>query len=78
MLQDVIGEEACVYVLGQELSELEDELVLHHLQLNLPFVQINDYNVDEFLLFHFHSGFLWHWLGSWLCFNLCLFNCIYY
>ena len=46
MLQEIIGEEASVNMLCEELPKFDDELILNHLELDFSLVQINDLDVD--------------------------------
>jgi len=38
MLEEIIGEEACVDMLSQEFSQLDNELILNHLEFDLSFI----------------------------------------
>lgn len=47
VLEVVVGEEACVDMLREEFSQLEDHLVLDHLELDLSLVQVDYHYVHQ-------------------------------
>jgi hypothetical protein len=71
MLEVIIREEAGVDMLSQEFSQLDDEFILNHFELNFSFIQINNLDVNQLLLIKFNC--LKFTISNW-CFNCSLFG----
>jgi len=82
MLEVIIREEACVDMLSQEFSQLDNEFVLNHLEFDFSLIEIYDLDVNQLLLINFNclKFAISNWSFDWsvdCSLNWCLDWCLY-